>query len=105
MHTSVVSTGTKRSARSRLYEALGGEQPPQAEISGKESAVGGGFLLASDGVWENVAGADLEAVPQAEDLAEALRHLIERARAHGGPKCDNLSAAAARRRAGASSIA
>ena len=87
--------------KNRLYEALGGEQPPQAEISGKESAVGDGFLLASDGVWENVADADLEAVLQAEDLAEALRCLIERAKAHGGPKCDNLSAAAVRRRGGA----
>ena len=85
--------------KNRLYEALGSGQLPQAEISGKESAVGDGFLLASDGVWENVADADLEAVLQARDLTEALRHLIERAKAHGGPECDNLSAAAARYRA------
>lgn len=91
--------------KNRLYEALGGEQPPQVEAGGKESAVGDGFLLASDGVWENVANADLEAVLQAEDLVEALRCLIERAKKHGGPDCDNLSAAAARRRAGNSSIA
>ena len=85
--------------KNRLYEALGGEQPPQAEVGGKESAVGDGFLLASDGVWENVANADLEAALQAEDLAEALQRLIERAKEQGGPDCDNLSAAAARRRA------
>ena len=90
--------------KNRLYEALGGRQSPQVETAGKESAVGDGFLLASDGVWENVADADLEAVFQAEDLAEALRCLIEHAKAHGGPECDNLSTAAARRRAGASTI-
>ena len=91
--------------RNRLYEALGGEQPPQAEIGGKDSAVGDGFLLASDGVWESVSDADLEAVLQAADLAEALRRLLERAKARGGRECDNLSAAAARRRAGAASSA
>ena len=85
--------------KNRLYEALGGEQPPQSEVGGKESAVGDGFLLASDGVWENVANADLEAALQAEDLAEALQRLIECAKEQGGPDCDNLSAAAARRRA------
>ena len=89
--------------KNRLYEALGGEQPPQSETGGKESAVGDGFLLASDGVWGNVTNADLEAVLQAEDLAEALRRLIERAKEQGGPDCDNLSAAVTRCRPSASS--
>ena len=82
--------------KNRLYEALGGEQQPQAEAGGKEIATGDGFLLASDGVWENVDDADLEAAIQAEDLATALRHLVESAKAHGGPECDNLSVAAVR---------
>ena len=90
--------------KNRLHEALGGERLPQMEVDGKESAAGDGYLLASDGVWENVANADLEAVLQAEDLAEALRRLIDRAKAHGGPECDNLSAAVARCRAGAHPI-
>ena len=47
--------------RNRLYEALGGDRPPQAEAGGKEVAAGDGFLLLSDGVWENVADADLQA--------------------------------------------
>ena len=82
--------------KNRLHEALGGERLPQMEMGGKESAAGDGYLLASDGVWENVANADLEAVLQAENLAEALRRLIDRAKAHGGPDCDNLSVAVAR---------
>ena len=87
--------------RNRLYEALGGDRPPQLEAGGKEIAAGDGFLLLSDGVWENVADADLQAAIQAEDLGGALRRLIDSAKARGGPECDNLSAAAARcRKAG-----
>ena len=85
--------------RNRLYEALGGDRPPQAEAGGREVAAGDGFLLLSDGVWENVADADLEAAIQAEDLAEGLRRLVDGAKARGGPECDNLSVAAARVRA------
>lgn len=82
--------------KNRLYEALGGEQQPDVDIGGKEIVAGDGFLLLSDGVWENVADADLEAAVQAEDLAGGLRHLIDIAKAGGGPACDNLSVAAAR---------
>ena len=82
--------------KNRLFEALGGEQLPQADAGGKEIATGEGFLLASDGVWENVDDADLGAAIQAEDLATALRHLVESAKARGGPECDNLSVAAVR---------
>ena len=89
--------------KNRLYEALGGDQQPQAEAGGKAIAAGDGFLLLSDGVWENVADADLQATIQAEDLAGALRHLVDSAKAHGGPTCDNLSVAAARCREAPSS--
>ena len=85
--------------KNRLYEALGGDQQPQAEAGGKQIAAGDSFLLLSDGVWENVADADMEAAIQAEDLADALRHLVDTAKAHGGAACDNLSVAAARCRA------
>lgn len=82
--------------KNRLFEALGGDQRPQTDAGGKETATGDGFLLASDGVWENVDDADIEGAIQAEDLATALRHLVESAKAHGGPECDNLSVAAVR---------
>lgn len=82
--------------RNRLYQALGGAQQPDMEIGSKEIVAGDGFLLLSDGVWENVADADLEAAVQAEDLAGGLRHLIDIAKAGGGAACDNLSVAAAR---------
>lgn len=82
--------------RNRLYEALGGSQRPQVETGGKPVASDDGFLLVSDGVWENATNADLESVFEAAELDEALGHLIETARAQGGPDCDNLAAAAAR---------
>lgn len=82
--------------KNRLYEALGGSQNPQVEAGGKQNWAGDGFLLLSDGVWENVANADLEAVLQADDLIAALASLIQQAKAQGGPECDNLAAAVAR---------
>ena len=85
--------------KNRLYEALGGEQTPQIDAGGKERVDGDGYLLVSDGVWENTADGDLEAVFMAEDLDRGLRHLLATAKAQGRTGCDNLSAAAARWRA------
>ena len=82
--------------RNRLYEALGGSQRPQVETGGKPVASDDEFLLASDGIWEHVTNADLEAVFRADDLGAALANLIDKAKAQGGPECDNLAAAAAR---------
>ena len=82
--------------KNRLYEALGGERLPQIDAGGKERADGDGFLLVSDGVWENTEDGNLEAVFSAEDLGQGLRRLLDCARTQGGAKCDNLSAAAAR---------
>ena len=82
--------------KNRLYEALGGEQLPQIDAGGKVYADGDGYLLVSDGVWENTVDGDLEAVFQAENLDRGLRRLLDCARTQGGAKCDNLSAAAAR---------
>ena len=85
--------------KNRLYEALGGEQTPQDETGSAPNAAQQAFLLVSDGVWENVSNADMEAVFAAEDLDEALRRLIEHAKKHGGPECDNLAAIACRPKA------
>ena len=84
--------------QNRLYEALGGKKPPEIETGGKNASEGDGFLLASDGLWENASQTELEAVFEAANLDDALRRLIQEAKAKGGPKCDNLSVAAARYR-------
>ena len=85
--------------KNRLYEALGGEQTPQVETGSAPNAPQQAFLLVSDGIWENVSNADMEAVFAAEDLDKAVRRLIEHAKTHGGPECDNLAAIACRPKA------
>lgn len=82
--------------QNRLYEALGGSKPPGIDTGGTEISQHDGFLLASDGLWENTKDAELGAVFEARNLAEALRNLVMRARKRGGPGCDNISVAAAR---------
>ena len=82
--------------RSRLYEALGGSKLPdvdsaRAKISGRY-----GFLLASDGLWENTTNAEFEVLIEARDLSGELGDLVWRARIRGGAGCDNISAIAAR---------
>ena len=79
--------------QNRLYDALGGEQAPKPDFASKPVEVGDAFLLASDGVWEHVSNAQLEAVVRAEDFATALRELVVEAKSVGGPTCDNLALA------------
>lgn len=83
--------------QNRLYEALGSGSDPDPDTGSAKAAESDGFLLASDGLWENTADAELEALFQAPDLADALQDLVGRARVRGGPACDNISAIAARR--------
>ena len=79
--------------QNRLYDALGGEHTPKPDFASKSVEVGDAFLLASDGVWEHVSNAQLEAVVRAEDFATALRELVVQAKSVGGPTCDNLALA------------
>ncbi len=83
--------------QNRLYEALGGNEPPQPDIGSKQAASGDGFLLVSDGIWAQVTNAQLEAVFNATNLTLALKHLTKQAKDRGGAQCDNLSAAVCRR--------
>ena len=91
--------------QNRLYLALGGRTPPEVETGNAGTAELDGFLLASDGLWENIADNALEKVFEAEDLATALGHLVELAKVTGGPECDNISVAVARYRSATPSFA
>jgi len=83
--------------QNRLFAALGGKKPPEPEVGQTTTTVQDGFLLASDGLWENVHTAELEAVFAAKDLRQALADLIHSAKRRGGNRCDNISVAVARR--------
>ena len=82
--------------QNRLYEALGGPNPPNADIGSRIIGPRDGFLLASDGIWEHVADAQLEAALLAPDLGAALRELTLTVKGQAGQTCDNLSVAACR---------
>ena len=88
-----------------VYEALGGEESPEVEAACRPVRVTDGFLLASDGLWENVADRELEVVFEMPDLSEALQKLVNRARGRGGERCDNISVIAARQRRANRSLA
>ncbi len=82
--------------RNRLLEALGGSAPPRLEFDRKPARASDGFLLCSDGLWENVSDSQLEQAMRAGDLQAGLDGLVRRARATGGADCDNISVAAVR---------
>ena len=84
--------------QNRLFEALGGNQTPEIETGQSPATARDGFLLASDGLWENVSERELEVVLSAIDLHVALKELVDRAKGKAGPECDNVSVAVARRR-------
>ncbi|MCY4531306.1 MAG: protein phosphatase 2C domain-containing protein [Gammaproteobacteria bacterium] len=84
--------------QNRLFEALGGNNLPEVETGYADNSENDGFLLASDGLWENVSDSELEAVFKAQNLDEALRGLVESAKTKGEPECDNISVAVARHR-------
>ena len=84
--------------RNRLFEALGGDRPPEAEMGEHTVSKEDGYLLASDGFWENVLDGELESVVGARNLAKALKDMVERATVRGGADCDNVAVAVARHR-------
>ncbi len=89
--------------QNRLFEVLGGEHAPEFETGRASFSTWTGFLLASDGLWEHVSDAELEAVFEAGLLDKAVRELVARAKMRGGSTRDNIAAAAIRRgRAGGS---
>ena len=85
-------------AQKRLYAAVGGSAEPLVETDSTPTAPADGFLLASDGLWENASETELEAVLTAADLGAAVQRLVCHARATGGDDCDNISVVAARHR-------
>ena len=82
--------------RNRLLDALGVSPQPQIECGGRRTAPTDGFLLCSDGLWENVSDFDLERAMGAVNLQSGLDRLLRRAKGNGGVDCDNISVAAAR---------
>ena len=75
-----------------------GWKMPRIDVSSADISEGDGFLLCSDGLWENVDDQQLEAVFASQGLPGALRELVDYVRLHGRGFGDNISVAAVRRR-------
>ncbi len=80
-----------------MYACLGaGWKLSRIEVHSADIAEGDGFVLCSDGLWEDVDDPQLEEVIAARDLPGALRELVDHVRLHGRGFGDNISAAAVR---------
>lgn len=82
--------------KNRLLEALGVAAPPEAECDAAPVAPAAGFLLCSDGLWENTTEKQLEKAMRAANLQAGIDRLARQAQANGAAACDNISIAAVR---------
>ena len=71
---------------------------PRIEVCSADISEGDGFLLCSDGLWEDVDDQQLEAMIATRDLPGALRELVDYVHLHGRGFGDNISVAAVRRK-------
>lgn len=82
--------------QNRLTQSLGGERAPQPEIEGADVAGGDGFVLCSDGLWEQISPKEMAAALKQETLGRAVKELARLAAKRGGTEGDNVAVAAAR---------
>jgi serine/threonine protein phosphatase PrpC len=82
-------------ARNRIFSCLGGNVMPQIELS-NEMPLGRGdtILLASDGFWEPISPARIEAALARQNIIEILPSLVTAAIAASGERADNTSVVA-----------
>ena len=85
-----------------VLQAVGAVETPEPSADSAPPEQSEAFLLATDGLWENATREELEAAIADDDLPEALRGLVAGARKRGGPRCDNITVAVARRKRDAS---
>lgn len=76
--------------QNRLYMALGSSEPVRPQLGAIEAKPGDGFLLCSDGLWEQFAGAELAQIPP-EDWLQQGEKILAMAVERGGSRCDNVS--------------
>ena len=82
--------------QNRLTQSLGGERAPEPEIETAKAEPGDGFLLCSDGLWEQVSEDEMAKALQAGNLAKSAKRLVASAADRGGSEGDNVAIALAR---------
>lgn len=76
--------------QNRLYMALGSSEPVRPQLGAIEAKPGDGFLLCSDGLWEQYSGAELAQI-RPEQWLEESQQILATALDRGGNRCDNIS--------------
>lgn len=80
--------------KNKIYNCVGGETPPQIDLSNRiELADGDILLLCTDGVWGSVNDKDIKSIMyQSANVSESTSKLLDRAEFSAGPNGDNMSA-------------
>lgn len=88
---------TTHPERNKIYSCLGGDHPPEVELS-QEIAMRDNdvMLLCSDGLWGQLEIGEISAILDNFPVASALPQLMDHAELRGGDSGDNLSAIAMR---------
>lgn len=82
--------------QNRLTRSLGGDRTPEPEIEAMSVEPGDGFLLCSDGLWEQVSEDEMAKALMSDDLTRAAKHLVGSAAKRGGTASDNVAMVLAR---------
>ncbi len=82
--------------QNKLFKSLGGVDPPEPGTGTARVEPDDGFLLCSDGLWEQISVEEMGAALAAADLDRQAAGLAALAEARGGALGDNVAVALAR---------
>jgi PPM family protein phosphatase len=82
--------------QNRLTQSLGGDTPPEPDLDSAEIAAGDGFVLCSDGLWEQITPEEMIKALEAGALSVEAKALATLAAERGGAEGDNVTIAMAR---------
>ena len=81
--------------RNVLFTCLGSPSDPMVDVAGPlRLQAGDRVMLCSDGLWGNVADAEIVAQLGRASVSQAVPELVEAALREGGSRCDNVTAIA-----------
>jgi len=82
--------------QNRLTQSLGGDIEPEPDLDSTEVADGDGFILCSDGLWEQISAEEMVEALGGEVLSVEAKRLAKLAAERGGTEGDNVAIAMAR---------
>jgi serine/threonine protein phosphatase PrpC len=81
--------------RHKVYNCVGGDRPPQIDLSHKRDLRNGDLLLlCTDGLWGAMSDADISKILHAGSVSKSVPALLDMAEVLSGPEGDNISAIA-----------